>query len=221
AVAKFKVSDRSGVYAWATTRDLLRETLARSQSASKRGVSTRDILKMLRGDERLIIISIAEPDLLRRIVIDLTGAALRYRKRSFEIRPHILFVFDEAQEFIPSRGSGLLEECSRAVERLLRQGRKYGLGGAIATQRIAYLNTNVLQQLHTFFVGTLPRPYDRTVVSSSFQIDISILDKTLEFPPGSWLLSSYIATGIDNVPIFVRADNSEDVLREHLATLSG
>jgi len=221
AVAKFKVSDRSGVYAWATTRDLLRETLARSQSASKRGVSTRDILKMLRGDERLIIISIAEPDLLRRIVIDLTGTALRYRKRSFEIRPHILFVFDEAQEFIPSRGSGLLEECSRAVERLLRQGRKYGLGGAIATQRIAYLNTNVLQQLHTFFVGTLPRPYDRTVVSSSFQIDISILDKTLEFPPGSWLLSSYIATGIDNVPIFVRADNSEDVLREHLATLGG
>jgi hypothetical protein len=32
-------------------------------------------------------------------------------------------------------------------ETLLRQGRKYGLGGCIATQRIAYLNTNALQQL--------------------------------------------------------------------------
>ncbi|MFW9794790.1 MAG: ATPase, partial [Candidatus Thorarchaeota archaeon] len=106
--------------------------------------------------------------------------------------------------------------CSHAVERLLRQGRKYGLGGAIATQRIAYLNTNIMQQLHTFFVGTLPRPYDRTVVSSSFQIDLSILDKTLEFPPGSWLLSSYIATGLDSVPVFVKADNSEDVLKKHI-----
>lgn len=165
-------------------------------------------------------ISIADPDTLRDLVIKLTSAALRYRKRNFEIKPQILFVFDEAQEFIPSIASGHLGQYSAAVERLLRQGRKYGLGGAIATQRIAYLNTNIMQQLHTFFVGTLPRPYDRTVVSSSFQIDLSILDKTLEFPPGSWLLFSYIATGLDSVPVFVKADNSEDVLKEHVDSVA-
>jgi DNA helicase HerA-like ATPase len=44
------------------------------------------------------------------------------------------------------------KDCSEIVETLLRQGRKYGLGGCIATQRIAYLNTNALQQLHTYFV---------------------------------------------------------------------
>ncbi len=213
AMTRFKVNDRANIYAWASTRDSLKVSIARAQETKQSGVTVSEILKMLGGEERLIIISIADPDTLRELVIRLTSAALKYRKKSFEIKPHLLFVFDEAQEFIPSRASGQLEDCSRAVERLLRQGRKYGLGGAIATQRIAYLNTNILQQLHTFFVGTLPRPYDRTVVSSSFQIDLSILDKTLEFPPGSWLLSSYIATGIDNVPIFVKADNSEDVLR--------
>jgi uncharacterized protein len=31
----------------------------------------------------------------------------------------------------------------------------------------------------------------------------------LEFAPGEWLLSSYNATGIENVPIFVKSDNSE------------
>lgn len=174
---------------------------------------------MLRGPERVICISMSDPDIMRQIVIRLTGAALRYRKKSFEIKPQILFVFDEAQEFIPSRASGLVERCSNAVERLLRQGRKYGLGGVIATQRIAYLNTSILQQLHTFFVGTLPRPYDRTVVSSSFQIDLSILDKTLDFPPGAWLLSSYIATGLDNVPVFVSADNSENEIKRHLESI--
>ena len=64
------------------------------------------------------------------------------------------------------------------------------LGGCIATQRIAYLNTNALQQLHTYFVGTLPRPYDRNLVSNTFTIDQGILEKTLEFAPGEWLLSA-------------------------------
>ena len=94
--------------------------------------------------------------------------------------------------------------------------RKYGLGGCVATQRIAYLNTNALQQLHTYFVGTLPRPYDRSVVSNTFMIDQGILEKTLEFAPGDWLLSSYIATGMENVPIFIHADNAEKELEKFL-----
>jgi len=28
----------------------------------------------------------------------------------------------------------------------------------------------------------------------------------------SWLLSSYIATGMENVPIFIKADNAENEL---------
>jgi uncharacterized protein len=67
---------------------------------------------------------------------------------------------------------------------LLTQGRKYGSGGCIATQRFAYLNTNALQQLHTYFIGTLPMPYDRNLVSNTFTIDQGILEKTLEFAPG-------------------------------------
>jgi hypothetical protein len=220
AVATFQVHDKSALFAWATTRATLKKVLSRAKSAKRTGVTIKELMKKFSGPERVICISIADPDTVRDLVIKLTSAALRYRKRSFEIKPHILFVFDEAQEFIPSGASGHLAQTSASVERLLRQGRKYGLGGAIATQRIAYLNTNILQQLHTFFVGTLPRPYDRTVVSSSFQIDLSILDKTLDFPPGSWLLSSYIATGLDSVPVFVKADNSEDVLKKHIESIA-
>jgi hypothetical protein len=98
----------------------------------------------------------------------------------------------------------------------MRQGRKYGLGACLATQRIAYLNTNALQQLHTYFVGPLPRPYDRSLVSNTFTIDQGILEKTLEFAPGEWLLSSYIATGMENVPIFIKADNAESEINSFL-----
>jgi DNA helicase HerA-like ATPase len=212
-VDEFKISDRSGVYAWATSRLTLLDNLKRAEKekAATGGLDIEAIRQLVEKDSRLTCISISEPYVIKELVVDLAREFLQRRKRSFKVKPYVLFVFDEAQEFVPDLGGsgGIDKECSRVVETLLRQGRKYGLGGCLATQRIAYLNTNALQQLHTYFVGTLPRPYDRTVVSDTFTIDKQILEKTLEFAPGEWLLSSFIATGMANVPIFIRADNAE------------
>ena len=61
----------------------------------------------------------------------------------------------------------------------------------------------------------MPRPYDRALVSETFMIDEGILEKTSEFAPGEWLLSSYIATGMDNVPIFIKADNVEKEIERY------
>ena len=184
-------------------------------------MTTEQIRDLIEGDTRLVCISIADPYIIKQLAVDLSKDFLQRRKRQFKVRPYLLFVFDEAQEFVQNLSSarGIDEDCSKAVETLLRQGRKYGLGSCIATQRIAYLNTNALQQLHTYFVSTLPRPYDRIVVSNTFALDLGILDKTLEFAPGEWLLSSYIATGIDNVPIFIKADNAENEIKNFLETL--
>jgi len=82
------------------------------------------------------------------------------------------------------------------------------------------LPTNALQQFHTYFVGTLPRPYDHALFSETFMIDQGILEKTLEFAPREWLLSSYIATGIENVPIFIKADNAEKEMEKHLKQIT-
>ncbi len=221
AMDTFKVSDRSNVYAWATTRSTLLSAIERAQAAKPaRGFSTEDVEKLIEGPTKLTCLSIADPFLIKELAINVTSYFLRRRKRHFKVKPYILFVFDEAQEFVPSTSEarGIEKTCTDQVETLLRQGRKYGLGACIATQRIAYLNTNALQQLHTYFVGTLPRPYDRSVVSNTFTIDQTILEKTLEFAPGEWLLSSYIATGIENVPIFIKADNAEDELEKFLAS---
>ena len=82
------------------------------------------------------------------------------------------------------------------------------------------LPTNALQQFHTYFVGTLPRPYDHALFSETFMIDQGILEKTLEFAPREWLLSSYIATGIENVPTFIKADNAEKEMEKHLKQIT-
>jgi hypothetical protein len=51
------------------------------------------------------------------------------------------------------------------------------------------------------------------LISNTFMIDEIILEKTLEFVPGEWLLSSDLATGTANVPIFMKADNAEDEVK--------
>ncbi len=221
AVQKFKVHEASGLFAWATTRSTLLDILRKKREAEEKetgGLTAEKIRDLLEGEERLICVSIADPFTIKDLVITLSRDLLNRRKRRFQVKPYVLFVFDEGQEFIPDMtgSSGIDRKCSKQVETLLRQGRKYGLGACVATQRIAYLNTNALQQLHTYFVGTLPRPYDRSVVSNTFMIDQGILEKTLEFAPGEWLLSSYIATGMENVPIFIRADNAENELEKFL-----
>jgi len=224
AIDEFKISDRSGVYAWATSRLTLLDNLKRAEKEKRTtgGLDIQGIRDLVEKESRLTCISISDPYVIKELVVDLAREFLQRRKRSFKVKPYLLFVFDEAQEFVPdlSGSSGIDKDCSKVVETLLRQGRKYGLGGCLATQRIAYLNTNALQQLHTYFVGTLPRPYDRTVVSDTFTIDKQILEKTLEFAPGEWLLSSFIATGMENVPIFIKADNAEAEVENTLSKLT-
>jgi hypothetical protein len=219
AMEKFKVNEKSALFGWTSSLNYLISSIQKDDnSKSDKGLTTDQILDIIDGDTRLVCLSISDPYKIKELVISISNEMLRKRKKQFKIRPYILFVFDEAQEFVSdlSNSKGIDKECSQEVETLLRQGRKYGLGGCIATQRIAYLNTSALQQLHTYFVGTLPRPYDRSVVSSTFTIDHGILEKTLEFAPGEWLLSSYIATGVENIPIFIKADNSEKILENSL-----
>lgn len=219
-VEQFKVHDKSGLYAWATTRNSVIDTIKKGREKETEGTSGLTVEKIRETLEdkktSLVCISISDPYTIKELAINLTQDLLVRRKRRFTVKPYILIVFDEAQEFIPSNGSGIEAKCSYHVETLLRQGRKYGLGACIATQRIAYLNTNALQQVHTYFVGTLPRPYDRQLVSDTFMVDKGILEKTLEFAPGEWLLSSYIATGMENVPIFIKADNAENEIEKYL-----
>jgi DNA helicase HerA-like ATPase len=218
---QFKVHEKSGLYAWATTRATILDIIKKKHENEKEevgGLAEEKIRELLESKEKLVCVSISDPYTIKDLVVALTQDLLVRRKRKFQVKPYILLVFDEAQEFIPEMGGsiGVDKKCSRQVETLLRQGRKYGLGVCVATQRIAYLNTNALQQLHTYFVGTLPRPYDRALISDTFMIDKGILEKTLEFAPGEWLLSSYIATGIENVPIFIKADNAENEIEKYL-----
>ena len=176
----YRVHEKSALYGWFQSREMMQKHFEKKPEVRAEGCSSEDIEKLLEEETRLVCLSISEPDTIKRLLIDLTHDLLLKRKREFKVKPYVLFVCDEAQEFVANTSyvGGIDKTCSLEFERLLRQGRKYGLGGCIATQRIAYLNTNALQQLHTYLVSTLPRPYDRGLISNTFMIDKTILEKT-------------------------------------------
>lgn len=173
--------------------------------------------------ERLFIIETQSLTEGRVIVSSLINSVFERRKRSFSSDSPIVFVLDEAQEFIPydTRTKDRSEESNEAVERLLRHGRKYHLHGIISTQRLAYLNTNALQQLHTYFVSTLPRPYDRQLVAETFGISDSILERTLELEVGNWLLISFRSALPHDVPVFMESPNNLEEMRRGLRDVIG
>ena len=171
-----------------------------------------EILNESTDSPKLFVINLPEADVARYFCAEIIDCIFRKRKSSFTLTPRIVFIFDEAQEFIPAdkRKEDGTDSSSRAVERLLRHGRKYNLNGWISTQRIAHLNTNALQQLHSYFVSTMPRPYDRQLISDTFAIDDAFMDRTLMFQNGDWLMTSFKATNTQNVPVFFHAINNED-----------
>ncbi len=166
---------------------------------------------------RLNIIYVPEPDEARICVSDFIHRLLLLKK-TVGLRKRLLVVLDEAQEFVPDRvtRADYTDQSNRAVEALLRQGRKYRAHCWISTQRVAHLNVNALQQLHTYFVSTLPRFYDRMVIADAFSLSYDVLDRTTELETGEWLFVSYKATKQKNVPAFIKAANNEEIVRKAL-----
>lgn len=169
------------------------------------------------GAPRLNVLYLPDPIEARSVVTRLIHRLLYLRKKQGS-RKKILIVLDEAQEYIPGapRDRDGTVTSNLAVESLLRQGRKYRIHCWLATQRVAHLNVSALQQLHSYFVSTLPRFYDRMVISESFGLPLEVLERTAQLDTGEWIFVSYKASRRKNVPVFIRTENNEDAVADYL-----
>ena len=176
------------------------------------------IVGELNNEDRssIYIVTAAQPDALRVFSHSLCMAMYNSRRETGSISPLVLFVFDEADEFIPQNPKETYATSSEAVETIARRGRKFGMGVCIATQRIAYLDTSILAQPHTYFVSRLPRKYDRDTVTSAFGMSEEMMRETFRFGKGDWLVVSHDATGLQSIPIPVHAPNAEDRIKNNL-----
>jgi hypothetical protein len=202
-------------------RDALRILIPAPEARPPQGVAvTRsDLLGILNGREpALVVVEADNDDLLRNFSSQLVHLIFNHRRQEGRSEPSVLFVYDEADEFIPRETPNDSYGASRrAAAVLARRGRKFGMGLAIATQRVAYLDTNILAQPHSYFVSKLPREYDRTTMAEAFGITDEMMQRTLRFRIGDWLLVSFDATGLVNVPMPVHVPNANDRILGHLS----
>jgi uncharacterized protein len=125
------------------------------------------------------------------------------------IEPYSLLLLDEADLFIPSEiNDEDTKEMREMCVTIARRGRKFNLGIGISTQRASLLDTQVMANLHTYFVSRLPRKYDREKVAEAFGIGQEELSPTFTFRPGNWLVISHDATGLKGVPIPTIAEDA-------------
>ncbi len=187
-------------------------------------MSIPELTQELNNNEKAIyIIQSHDPDEIKKFVHYLASAIYENRRNTGKITPLVSFVLDEADEFIPqdSYVKGESSKTSRqAIEMLARRGRKFGLGIGIATQRVVYLDTNIMAQPHTYFISKLPRSSDRDRVAEAFAMSSSMFEQTFRFGKGDWLLVSHDATGLESVPFPIHTENAEERIIRFLEDFS-
>lgn len=144
----------------------------------------------------------------------------RHRKNTRMMKTPTSFIFDEADLFIPQSSSNrddsdAIKLSKEVATMLARRGRKYNLGLGIATQRITYLDTSIMGQLGTYFIGRLPRASDRTKVVEAFGVDDSLLQNGVK-GLGNWVVLSHVAVGDKGAPIPVHFSNADTRTRNFL-----
>jgi DNA helicase HerA-like ATPase len=76
----------------------------------------------------------------------------------------ILLVLEEAHNYVPNRTDYKLQAAKNSIERITKEGRKYGIGTIIVSQRPKELSETVLSQCNSFIAMRLTNPDDQAYI---------------------------------------------------------
>ncbi|MDC7995326.1 ATP-binding protein [Altibacter sp. HG106] len=93
----------------------------------------------------------------------------------------ILMVYEEAHSYLPKGGSNQFVQgySTSAVRRICKEGRKYGIGALIISQRPSDLDSSILSQCGTFITLRLSSSDDQSIIRSSIPDNSSGLADSL------------------------------------------
>lgn len=91
----------------------------------------------------------------------------------------VLFVCEEAHRYVPNYGEAQYKEAQDAIRRIAKEGRKYGLGLGLISQRPSDVESTVLSQCNSWIVLRLSNSSDQEHVSRFLPDSLSGLTKML------------------------------------------
>lgn len=143
------------------------------------------------GQIAIIDLSLVPPDVIHIIIAVIARiifeAAQRYRKLNGKELPTVL-VLEEAHTFIQRDTSEdsispAIQMCRHTFERIAREGRKFGLGLVLSSQRPSELSPTVLSQCNTFLLHRLVNDKDQELVKKLVPDNLGGLLKELPSLP--------------------------------------
>ncbi|MGC8584594.1 MAG: helicase HerA domain-containing protein [Thermoplasmata archaeon] len=129
---------------------------------SSEGTKISDIVK--KGMASIINLKGVPPKIQEMLVSRLSYSLFELRKRD-EIPPMIL-ILEEAHNYIPQQGKSISSDILRTIA---SEGRKFGLGLGIISQRPAKVDKNVLSQCSTQVILKVTNPNDLKTIGESVE----------------------------------------------------
>lgn len=91
----------------------------------------------------------------------------------------VLLVCEEAHRYVPNRGEAQYEAAQSAIRRIAKEGRKYGVGLLLVSQRPSEVEATVLSQCNSWIVLRITNDADREHVRNILPDSMSGLTKML------------------------------------------
>jgi len=91
----------------------------------------------------------------------------------------ILVVYEEAHKYAPNNGFSKFRSAKTAIERIAKEGRKYGISLMIVSQRPSEISETIFSQCNNFVAMRLTNPSDQNYVKKLLPDTISDLTESL------------------------------------------
>ncbi|WP_243360138.1 ATP-binding protein [Fundidesulfovibrio terrae] len=123
-----------------------------------------------------------------------------------ETSPPILFVCEEAHRYIPSKDETATLPASHAIARIAQEGRKYGVGLGLVTQRPSDISERILSQCNTLICLRLTTSSDQDFISHALPENCLSIFKAL---PSLRTRDAIIVGDAVSTPMRIRIDMLE------------
>lgn len=150
---------------------------------------------VVKGKMSIINLKGTPPD-IAELVVERIGTAL-FELRKLNRIPPMMLVVEEAHNYCPQMGTAASSKIFRTIA---AEGRKFGLGLTIISQRAAKIDKSVLSQCNTQMILKVTNPNDLKAITASVEgLTAGMADEIQRLPIGVAL----VVGGNVQMPLFV------------------
>lgn len=182
--------------------DSILKMLVGYESASKKGKSNITIVDLagIPFEETSVVVS-----LISRILFEFSFFFKRNQPAKTEIP--ILVVYEEAHKYIPNSNLTKFRSVRTAIERIAKEGRKYGISLMIVSQRPSEISETIFSQCNNFVAMRLTNPADQNYVKRLLPDTVSNITENL---PSLEKQEAIVIGDAITIPTLIKIDNIEN-----------